>query len=109
MDDKTEELRDIFLDVSDDETVTESQQDTHGSLASDDEIDARIADTVTRMREEFDFFAHQHSALGPVPVGVARRARARRRDRPCKGGRDQRRSGEAGDHPAHGGEDDAGA
>lgn len=55
MDDKTEELRDIFLDVSEDETVTESQQDTHGSLASDDEIDARIGETVARMREEFGF------------------------------------------------------
>lgn len=55
MDEKTAELRDIFLDVSDDETVTESQQDTHGSLASDDEIDDRIADTVASMRETLEF------------------------------------------------------
>lgn len=55
MDDKTQELRDIFLDVSEEETVTESQEDTHGSLASDDEIDARIAETVDRMRDDFDF------------------------------------------------------
>ena len=55
MDDKTQELRDIFLDVSEDETVTESQEDTHGSLASDDEIDARIVETIDRMREDFDF------------------------------------------------------
>lgn len=55
MDDKTQELRDIFLDVSEDETVTESQEDTHGSLASDDEIDARIGATIDRMREDFDF------------------------------------------------------
>lgn len=55
MDDKTQELRDIFLDVSEEETVTESQEDTHGSLASDDEIDARIGETIDQMREEFDF------------------------------------------------------
>lgn len=55
MDEKTAELRDIFLDVSEDETVTESQQDTRGSLASDEEIDARIADTVAEMREAFAF------------------------------------------------------
>lgn len=55
MDDKTQELRDIFLDVSEDETVTESQEDTHGSLASDDEIDARLAETIDRMRENFEF------------------------------------------------------
>lgn len=54
MDEKTQELRDIFLDVSEDETVTESQEDTHGSLASDDEIDDRIADTITQLRGEFD-------------------------------------------------------
>lgn len=55
MDDKTQELRDIFLDVSEEETVTESQEDTHGSLASDDEIDDRIMETIDRMREEFEF------------------------------------------------------
>lgn len=55
MDDKTQELRDIFLDVSEEETVTESQEDTHGSLASDDEIDDRIVETIDRMREDFDF------------------------------------------------------
>lgn len=54
MDEKTQELRDIFLDVSEDETVTESQEDTHGSLASDEEIDDRIADAITQLREEFD-------------------------------------------------------
>jgi len=55
MDEKTQELRDIFLDVSEDETVTESQQDTHGSLASDDEIDDRLGTILDRMRDDFDF------------------------------------------------------
>lgn len=55
MDNKTQELRDIFLDVSEEETVTESQEDTHGSLASDDEIDDRIVETIDRMRDDFAF------------------------------------------------------
>lgn len=56
MDDKTEELRDIFLDVADDGTVTESQAETRGSLAGDrPPVDERLVDTVGRMRERFDF------------------------------------------------------
>jgi DNA-directed RNA polymerase specialized sigma24 family protein len=55
MDEKTEELRDLFLDVSEDETVTESQQNAHGSLASDDEIDARLTSAVARMRDDLGF------------------------------------------------------
>ena len=55
MDKKTEELRDIFLQVTDEETVTESQEETHGSLASDEEIDARLERIVSDMRERLDF------------------------------------------------------
>ncbi len=33
MDEKTESLRDIFMDVTDESTVTERQEDTRGSLA----------------------------------------------------------------------------
>jgi hypothetical protein len=49
MDEKTEELRDIFMDVAEDETVTESQEDTHGSLASEEDVEARLRDTVSGM------------------------------------------------------------
>ncbi|MFB6299440.1 MAG: conditioned medium-induced protein 4 [Halobacteriales archaeon] len=55
MDEKTEELRDIFLDVADEETVTETQEETHGSLASDEEIDDRLRSVVETMRERYSF------------------------------------------------------
>jgi hypothetical protein len=55
MDEKTEELRDIFQDVTDEDTVTESQADTHGSLASETDVDDRLRDTVSTMRERLDF------------------------------------------------------
>lgn len=56
MDDKTAELRDIFLDVADEETVTESQAESHGTLAGDrPPVDDRLVDVVERMRERFAF------------------------------------------------------
>jgi hypothetical protein len=56
MDDKTEELRDIFRAVTDAEEVTESQDADRGSLAPDErDTEAAIADVVARMREELDF------------------------------------------------------
>lgn len=55
MDKKTEELRDIFVDVADSETVTESQRESHGSLATDDEsVDARLQSVIERLREKFE-------------------------------------------------------
>ncbi|MBP2251975.1 hypothetical protein J2754_002312 [Halarchaeum solikamskense] len=55
MDEKTRELRDIFVDVTDGETVTERQEEGHGSLATDAEIDERLRDAVSAMRERLDF------------------------------------------------------
>lgn len=55
MDGKTERLRDIFLDVTGSEAVTERQEEGHGSLPSDADVDERIAAVVGRMRERFDF------------------------------------------------------
>ncbi|GGM70717.1 hypothetical protein J2752_001791 [Halarchaeum rubridurum] len=55
MDEKTRELRDIFVDVTEGETVTEHQEEGHGSLATDAEIDERLRETVTDMRERLDF------------------------------------------------------
>ncbi|WP_227261308.1 conditioned medium-induced protein 4 [Salarchaeum japonicum] len=55
MNEKTEELRDIFLDVTEEDTVTETQTETHGTLASDDEVDDRLRDTVAHMQDALDF------------------------------------------------------
>jgi hypothetical protein len=56
MDEKTEELRDIFLDVADDETVTESQEAARGSVADTGETDSeRLAATIDEMCEKFEF------------------------------------------------------
>ena len=55
MDEKTEELRDIFMDVTDESTVTEQQAETHGSLSSETAIDDRLAEVVGRMRDRYDF------------------------------------------------------
>lgn len=57
MDEKTEQLRDIFMDVSDEAAVTESQASGHGSLTDTDEarVDERLASVVSRMRERYSF------------------------------------------------------
>ena len=57
MDEKTEELRDIFIDVAGEETVTEAQAESRGSLTDVDEdtIDERLAAIVADMRERYDF------------------------------------------------------
>ena len=57
MDDKTEELRDIFVDVADDETVTERQAEARGSLADEDAERAaeRIESVIERMGERYEF------------------------------------------------------
>jgi hypothetical protein len=58
MDDKTAELRDIFLDATGEETVTERQAEGRGSLVDTDDpdrVDGRLRDLVTTMRERYDF------------------------------------------------------
>jgi hypothetical protein len=57
MDEKTEELRDIFTSVTDGEaTVTESQEDTRGSLEKDERsVEDRLADLIDQMRERYAF------------------------------------------------------
>ncbi len=56
MDEKTEQLRDIFTSVTDEESVTESQDDTRGSLERDERsIDERLEGVVGRMRERYGF------------------------------------------------------
>lgn len=55
MDKKTEELRELFVDVTDAETVTERQSDPRGSIAEDETDRDRLGEIVARMREEFGF------------------------------------------------------
>lgn len=55
MDDKTEELRDIFVEVTEEETVTESQTEQRGSLLRDGSVEERLGDVVERMRDYFEF------------------------------------------------------
>jgi hypothetical protein len=56
MDEKTEELRDIFMDVTDEETVTESQEELRGSVAdSGDSDEERLTATVEEMVDKFEF------------------------------------------------------
>ncbi|WP_424016812.1 conditioned medium-induced protein 4 [Halorientalis pallida] len=72
MDDKTEELRDIFVEVTDEETVTERQEEGPGSLADADEaaVADRIAAVVADMRERYDFLTDlDDDALATVVRG----------------------------------------
>ena len=57
MNEKTAELRDIFTSVTDEETITESQEDTHGSLTDQDEqsIDQRLTKLIGQMRDRYGF------------------------------------------------------
>lgn len=56
MDEKTEELRDLFVDATGSETVTERQEASPGSLVDrdDDALEARVAELVATMRERYD-------------------------------------------------------
>jgi hypothetical protein len=58
MDEKTAELRDIFVETTGSDTVTESQAEGRGSLADTaDEaaVDERLAELVATMRDRYDF------------------------------------------------------
>jgi hypothetical protein len=57
MDEKTEQLRDIFMDVTESESVTESQAAGRGSLTDTDEaaVAERLGEVISRMRERYDF------------------------------------------------------
>lgn len=55
MDEKTEELRDIFMDLTDEETVTERQEDTRGSLAREGSPEERTEEVIAAMDERYDF------------------------------------------------------
>lgn len=56
MDEKTEELRDIFLGVAEDGTVTERQAEQKGSLAADEgAADEQLREVLAEMHESYDF------------------------------------------------------
>ncbi|WP_253738239.1 conditioned medium-induced protein 4 [Halohasta salina] len=56
MDDKTAELRDIFIDATGSDTVTESQAESPGSLTdTDTDVTDRLVELVDRMRDRYDF------------------------------------------------------
>lgn len=56
MDEKTEELREIFIDTTGADTVTESQEEGPGSLATDEsEPGSRLTELVETMRERYEF------------------------------------------------------
>ncbi|QCJ47003.1 MULTISPECIES: conditioned medium-induced protein 4 [Haloprofundus] len=56
MDEKTAELRDIFIDATGSDTVTESQEEGRGSLTEDEEnIERRLDELVTTMRNRYEF------------------------------------------------------
>jgi hypothetical protein len=55
MDRKTEELRDIFIDVAGDDTVTESQEESRGSLTDRPDVDAALHDVVETLRDRYGF------------------------------------------------------
>ena len=55
MTDNTEELRDIFKDISDEDTVTETQEDSRGSLMRDRASEERLHEIIDRMREDHEF------------------------------------------------------
>jgi hypothetical protein len=53
MDKKTEELREVFLDVTEEETVTESQEDPRGTITRDDDIEDRLRSTIATMEDRY--------------------------------------------------------
>jgi hypothetical protein len=52
---KAEELRDLFVDVTDESTVTEEREEERGTLPDEEEVDDEIRQTVDEMRDEYGF------------------------------------------------------
>ena len=57
MDEKTSDLRDIFVETTGSDTVTERQAESRGTLTDRDEaaVDERVRELVATMRERYDF------------------------------------------------------
>jgi hypothetical protein len=52
---KAEQLRDLFVDVTDESTVTEERNEERGTLPDKDEIDDEIRGVIEDMRDEYGF------------------------------------------------------
>lgn len=52
---KAEELRDLFVDVTDESTVTEERNEERGTLPDEDEIDEEIRGVIDDLRDEYGF------------------------------------------------------
>ncbi|MDY6779128.1 MAG: conditioned medium-induced protein 4 [Halobacteria archaeon] len=50
---KAEELRDLFVEVTDESTVTEEQREKRGTLKDDEEIDEEVREIVEEMTDEY--------------------------------------------------------
>ena len=70
MEEKTSQLRDIFMDVADEATVTEEQQETPGTLTGDTPIDDRLDSLIAQMQDRYAF----HSDLSPETYRAIARA-----------------------------------
>lgn len=55
MDEKTEQLRDLFLETTEETTITDHQTDTRGSLTDSRDVDQRVAELLTEMRDRYTF------------------------------------------------------
>lgn len=56
MDEKTAELRDIFIDVTEEDSITEKQEEPRGSLAEDEtEIEGNLRAVIEQMRAQLTF------------------------------------------------------
>jgi len=56
MDEKTEELRDIFIDTTGSDTVTERQEESRGSLTRDgDDVEGRLRELIDAMTDRYAF------------------------------------------------------
>lgn len=50
---KAEELRDLFMEVTDESTVTEEQEETHGTLKDAEEVNKELQEVVEEMVDEY--------------------------------------------------------
>jgi hypothetical protein len=100
MDERTERLRSLFLDVAGEATVTERQEEPPGSLRRRRPVEPRLRPVIERMREDqvletaFDLHAYAPIVVGH-PDGADDRAIAdelfisektvARQPEPCRG------------------------
>ncbi|RBI58637.1 hypothetical protein DMJ13_26310 [halophilic archaeon] len=53
--DQTERLREIFQDITDESTVTEEQQESHGTLQQSPTVDEALREIIHEMQAEYEF------------------------------------------------------